>query len=117
MVNFLDPWKNYISYVYSRNHCAHICDRLFVKDLRILENRDPKNIVIVDNSVISFASNIENGIYIPTFKGETNDNELLLISNFLKSIVDAKDLRPHITKFAGIKALYEKFLGSPQEEE
>jgi len=40
-----------------------------VKDLRIIEDRDAANMIIVDNSIISFAWNLENGIPISSFVG------------------------------------------------
>lgn len=40
---------------------------VYVKDLRIIRDRDIKNIIIVDNSIISFAYQMDNGIPIKAY--------------------------------------------------
>jgi TFIIF-interacting CTD phosphatase-like protein len=42
---------------------------IYVKDLRIIADRDLKDIIIVDNSIISFAFNLSNGVPISAFTG------------------------------------------------
>ena len=49
----------------------------FIKDLRIIQNRELKDIVIVDNLVHSFGLQITNGIPILEFLDNKNDKELL----------------------------------------
>ena len=80
-----------------------------VKDLRVLGNRKLKDIVILDNSVISFAGQPDNGIYIPTYEGEEEDKELLKILDFLKNIAGVDDVRPYVSEFAGIKKLLAEY--------
>lgn len=47
---------------------------VYVKDLAILLNGwELKDIIIVDNKVESYASNLENGIPITSFFGEDDD--------------------------------------------
>jgi CTD small phosphatase-like protein 2 len=77
----------------------------FVKDLRVLGNRRLEDLVIVDNSVLSFAAQLANGIYVPSFDGSADDHELPVVANFLKSIAHVADVRPYVTKFAGLQAL------------
>jgi TFIIF-interacting CTD phosphatase-like protein len=50
----LDPDK-LISQRLFRQHCVCVNDRYYVKDLWIIQDRDLKSVVIVDNSIISFA--------------------------------------------------------------
>ena len=40
---------------------------VYVKDLRIIRDRQLKDIVIVDNSITSFAFNMDNGIPINAY--------------------------------------------------
>ena len=40
---------------------------MYVKDLRIIEDRNIKDVILVDNSIISFAFNIANGVPISAF--------------------------------------------------
>jgi len=42
---------------------------IYVKDLRIIADREIKDMIIVDNSIISFAFNMENGVPIAAFTG------------------------------------------------
>jgi len=65
----------------------------FIKDLRLIENRNIKNVVLLDNYVHSFAFNIENGIPILEWKNEQDDDELLHMVNFLKDVSTCEDTR------------------------
>ena len=51
-----------------------------MKDLRVIGNRDLKDMVIVDNSVYSFAFQIDNGIPIIPFYKDPNDEDVELAS-------------------------------------
>ena len=62
-----------------------------------------ENMIILDNLILSFASNIDNGIYILSFEGDLEDKELLIIIDFLKEMHDAC---PYIKDFAGIHQLF-----------
>jgi CTD small phosphatase-like protein 2 len=65
----------------------------YVKDLRILNNRNLKDIVIVDNSVYSFAFQIDNGIPIIPFYEDKEDEEMLHLIYYLNCLVDVEDVR------------------------
>lgn len=65
----------------------------FIKDLRLIENRNIKNVVLLDNYVHSFAFNIENGIPILEWKNEQDDDELLHMVTFLKDVATCEDTR------------------------
>ena len=78
--------------------------------MRIIKNVELEKLILIDNTVVSFAAQMENGIYIPPYTGQEKDNELEIIGNFLLKIADAKDVRPFVMKFAGIIELYESFI-------
>jgi len=59
----------------------------YIKDLRIIKNRELKNMVIVDNLVHSFGFQVENGIPIIEWTGNKQDTELKYLSDYL---IDAK---------------------------
>jgi TFIIF-interacting CTD phosphatase-like protein len=80
-----------------------------VKDLRIISNRRLEDSVLLDNLVVSFAYQLENGIYIPSYQGDEQDNELLVVARFLRQIASVPDVRPHIKRFSGILSLYEQY--------
>ena len=99
VLNYLDPSKKYFEYRLYRCHCVY-CDmkkddiRFYVKDLKILEdNYDLKDIVIIDNSVLSFAYHLDNGIPISPFYDSKKDNELLEIADLLVKYADENDIR------------------------
>ena len=99
VLNYLDPNKKYFEYRLYRCHCVY-CDmkkdeiKFYIKDLKILEdNYDLKDIVIIDNSVLSFAYHLDNGIPISPFYDSKSDEELLEIADLLVKYADENDIR------------------------
>lgn len=64
-----------------------------MKDLRIIRNRELKDMVIVDNSVYSFAYQIDNGIPIIPFYHEQTDEEMLHLIFYLECLSSCEDVR------------------------
>jgi CTD small phosphatase-like protein 2 len=87
VVKEIDPDKKYISYILDRNFCLETKNGFFIKDLRIIKNRELKNMIIVDNLVHSFGFQIENGVPILEWTGNKNDQELKHLADYL---IDAK---------------------------
>lgn len=58
----------------------------YIKDLRIIQNRDLKDIIIVDNLVHSFGLQLSNGIPILEFLDNKKDKELVGLESFLKEL-------------------------------
>ncbi len=77
---------------------------IYVKDLRIFKNVNMKDMIIIDNSVLSFAFQLENGIPILPFYDNKDDIELKFLANYLGNIHSVKDLR--IENNRSIKMLY-----------
>jgi CTD small phosphatase-like protein 2 len=72
-------------------------ENFFVKDLDIILDRDKKNLIIVDNSIVSFAFDLDNGVPINSFFGsEENDKELLFLYSFLEEVAEQPDVRKNI---------------------
>ena len=69
-----------------------------MKDLSIIKDRNLKDVIIVDNSIISFAFNLSNGIPIKAFLGNKNDEELLFMVTFLEELFSHTDVRAHINQ-------------------
>ena len=97
VLNYLDPKKKYFEYRLYRSHCV-LCVvdemKFYVKDLGILEDCcDLKDVVLIDNSVLSFAYHLDNGIPISPFYDSKIDVELLDIANFLLKYADEDDIR------------------------
>ena len=67
----------------------------FIKDLRILNNRDLKDLVIVDNMPHSFGFQIENGIPILEWFNDQNDTELKFLTKYLLEALNYDDFRSY----------------------
>lgn len=83
----------YIRGILSRNHCLRTKFGFFVKDLSIIENRDLKDIIIVDDCVHSFALQINNGIPILKWIGDQSDQELKYLFKYLLKLANCQDVR------------------------
>ena len=105
ILDFLDPNKNIFEYRLYRNNCVQ-CNyegtKFYVKDLDILnEKYDLKDVVIIDNSILSFVFHLYNGIPIfPYYQGD--DDEMERITDCLLSIADEDDLREELKKIVKI---------------
>ena len=51
------------------------------------------NIVLIDNSVYSFAYQVENGVPIIPFYDDKNDDELYHLITYMKGVSEAEDVR------------------------
>ena len=96
VMELIDPNRVYFEYRLYRNNClpTKIDGKdFFIKDLSIIENYSLNEMVIIDNSVLSFAYHIDNGIpIVPYYEGE-EDSELPILAYYLKSIYNKKNLR------------------------
>ena len=94
VISFLDPENKLIKFRLYRNNCINFNDSFFVKDLRIFKNIDLGKIILVDNSMYSFAAQINNGILINSFFNDKNDYELNNVLEYLINfILPAEDVR------------------------
>lgn len=66
-----------------------------MKDLRIIRNRSLSDIVLIDNSVYSFAYQVENGVPIIPFYDDKNDDELYHLMSYMQAILECEDVRVH----------------------
>eukprot|EP00828_Plagiopyla_frontata_P035806 TRINITY_DN47414_c0_g1_i2.p2 TRINITY_DN47414_c0_g1~~TRINITY_DN47414_c0_g1_i2.p2 ORF type:complete len:145 (-),score=16.42 TRINITY_DN47414_c0_g1_i2:48-482(-) len=79
-----------------------ILDRKFInslgqKDLSILKDRELKDIIFIDNLALSFANGqLNNGIPILEWTGDSRDNELIEILPFLSNCEQCDDVREPI---------------------
>ena len=95
LISIIDKNK-VIKAVLNRESCT-FSQGLYFKDLRIF-NKDLKDLIIVDNSPISYAFNKENGIPILTWTDDLNDNELIKLIPLLKYLSKVDDVRPFINQ-------------------
>lgn len=93
IINFLDPEAKYINGILNRNNCMETKNGFFIKDLRIVKNKNLKNIIIVDNLAHSFGFQIENGVPILEFHNDKTDQELKHLSQYLIEAAQVDDVR------------------------
>lgn len=96
VLDYLDPENKYFEYRLYRNHCVQVeveGKKFYVKDLDILSGFDLKNVVIIDNSVLSFSYHLSNGIPIVPYYESENDTEMIMLGYYLLMITKYDDLR------------------------
>ena len=116
VLDFMDPTKKYFNYRLYRNNCSlvDINDvKFYVKDLDIFnEFYDLKDIIIVDNSVLSFIYHLENGIPIVPYYNEDKDGSLYVVGLYLIHIYKEYDLREANKKYINLNS----FLNEAKEK-
>jgi len=105
VIDLLDPEQNIFSKRLFRSSCIQTDINVFIKDLRILDY-DPKTTVIIDNSILSFATQLDNGIPIVPFYDDKEDRILLKIKDYLLSLKDVQDVRVINRKNFSLTELY-----------
>ena len=91
ILDMIDPSNKWFNHRLYRNDCA-ANECVLVKDLRVLK-RDLKKVVMVDNCMLSFSSQIDNGIPVSSYKGGSMDTELSSLMEYLMKIKDVEDVR------------------------
>ena len=61
--------------------------------MRIFHQRKLTDIVLIDNSVYSFAFQLDNGVPIVSFYEDPNDEEMLHLKFYLECLRDCEDVR------------------------
>jgi Dullard-like phosphatase family protein len=94
VLNRLDPENKFFKFRFYRSECISVNSKIFIKDLRIFKNRNLQNIILVDNSMYSFANQISNGVLINSFYHDKDDRELFNLYAYLKNyLLKASDVR------------------------
>ncbi|CAN6358986.1 unnamed protein product, partial [Urochloa humidicola] len=96
LLDKLDPDRKLISHRFYRESCT-FSNGSYTKDLTIF-GVDLAKIVIVDNTPQVFQLQVDNGIPIKSWFDDPSDVELMELLPFLATLVDAKDVRPIISK-------------------
>ena len=91
IVSYFDPHKKHIKVVLSREDCQEIYPNVYVKDLRIIKDRDPSKVFLVDNCAYSYAYQIDNGIPIVSYHEGKDDTELQNLEQYLKLLSSQSD--------------------------
>ncbi|CAD8076810.1 unnamed protein product [Paramecium sonneborni] len=100
VIDIIDPQKRISTRLY-RESCTNIKGGL-TKNLNIL-GRNLKEVLIIDNSQMSFLFQPENGFLIKDFISDKNDKELDQLLPFLIWLSQQSDVRP-------VSKLYQQFI-------
>ena len=94
IIDYIEKDKKYFSLRLYRENCIYLKPGIYIKDLRIIKERELKDMIIIDNSLFSFANQLDNGILVTSFFNDLNDNFLLNLINYLQYyILNAYDVR------------------------
>jgi len=84
VLQIIDPRNAFFSYRLYRESCFNVVPGLKSKDLRIISNRNIDDIFLIDNSMINFYCQPENGYLISSFYNDKSDCELKNLQLFLE---------------------------------
>lgn len=104
-MNLLDPNANIFKGIFSREHCYITKRGYYIKDISIFKEMNLKDLVLVDDSVYSFAFQINNGVPIQRWKNKSNDQELKFLLPFLIKLSFEWDVREALKKYFNLERL------------
>ncbi|OMJ74168.1 hypothetical protein SteCoe_26991 [Stentor coeruleus] len=107
VINKLDPQRKILKYRLYREDCLQIGGH-FIKDLSRL-GRDLSHVIILDNSIASFAHHLDNGIPILSWFDDPNDGELWKVGNLLEQLVRTQDVRPILNSLFNLPKMIEDY--------
>ena len=119
VLDFLDPENNIFEARLYRKDCILTQveqTKFYIKDLSIFKNFDLKDIVLIDNSVLSFAYHLNNGIPIVPYYNSVEDSELIILSKYLLFIADCDDLRECNKEHINMESFLEQAKKEKMEE-
>jgi len=118
IIDLIDKGNRFFSMRLYRNNCFKTKlddETIYVKDLRVFNGIELKNIIIIDNSVLSFSFQLDNGIPILPFYDNKQDNEFLVLMNYLVYLNSFDDVRVENKKYIKLD-FFLKCANEDQEE-
>ena len=76
VLDYLDPENKLISKRLFRDHCVQTEEGMYIKNLKVLGQRNLSDVLIIDNAAYSFGYQLDNGIPCIPFYDDKNDVEL-----------------------------------------
>jgi len=100
IIDYIDPTGTIFNFRLYRDACIPIQNSIYIKDLRIIRNYEPSNVILLDNSLYSFINQPKNGMLLYSFYWDDKDDQLIKAKNFLiKYIYNSKDVREELDKW------------------
>ena len=115
VLDYIDPTGQLIHHRLYRDNCV-IVDGVFMKDLRILTDRNLEDVIIVDNAAYSFGYQLDNGIPIISWYDDMTDRELFKLMDYLKVLSKLPDIREVNKKTFNLERFYENFMRNLQRD-
>lgn len=106
VIDLLDPERKLFARRLFRSSCIQTENGLFIKDLRVL-NRCLSKVLLVDNSIFSFALQLDNGVPIIPFYDDKTDSILPKLTEYLLSLREMEDYRQGNVKRFGLRYLHD----------
>ena len=118
ILDYIDPKNELFQFRLYRDACIPIQQRLYIKDLRIIKDYDPRNVILMDNSLYSFMNQPSNGMLVNSFYTNNNDTQLISAKNFLiNHILPCDDIRQECEKWYHFTDLLYKGTSKEKKEE
>ena len=117
ILDAIDPTRTLIHHRLYRDSCLECTpnpeapdSKVYLKDLRVL-GRDLSQVILVDNSLLCFACQLDNGIVCNPFKGNRDDSELITILQVLNIVNQYPkiDVRKLFRKMYGLTRIIEEY--------
>lgn len=107
VINKIDPNRKLLKHRLYRHDCV-LNSGFYIKDLGRL-GRDLSQVIIVDDSITSFAYHLNNGVPIQRWTGDINDNELEKAYSLLFRLLQMQDVRPVLCSIFNLPKLIEDY--------
>ena len=92
IIDLIDPYGEIFCLRLYRHHCIQVMlhnEICYIKDLRIFKGIvDIDNVVIVDNSIMSFCYQVDNGVPVLPFYDNMNDREIIYLCEFMLKVYE-----------------------------
>lgn len=119
VIGYIDPMKSYFKHRLYRHNCVKLMTEngpIYVKDLRIIRNVPLDQMIIIDNSVLSFAFHLNNGIPILPFYSNKEDVEMNFLKNYLAKLAKYDNIIDQNGLTFNLKAVLEQAIKSQDED-
>lgn len=119
VIGYIDPMRSYFKYRLYRHNCVKLITEngpIYVKDLRIIRNVPLDQMIIIDNSVLSFAFHLNNGIPILPFYSNKDDIEMNFLKNYLTKLAKYDNIIDQNGLTFNLKAVLEQAAKSQDDD-